>query len=513
LTLEALLADETLFGASVIRNLVLDALSRLDPTGHRVMQALAVFGRPVREVAVHYLLSPYVEPTSVQNTLRRLTRGLYVNIKRSTGELILHPFYREFSYDQIPAGPEPYNRTALESRAATYYAQLRAPREKWKSIRDLDPQRAEFEHWLRAGEYDHAAEVLSSVDLDYLVWQGYARRVREMRLSLDGKIQDRRLQLHHHDSLGQVSMILGPHEDGIEQFKRMKAVAIELGDRTAEGKALGSLGETSRLLGRHDDAIAYLQEALSLFRSLDDRAEQEHSLFFLGLTYCYAGRPHEALECGEQLTLSAAEQPDASGTARAHNVLALGSLLLERWNDAVEHARESIQQYREVASLDGVCFVGNVEAMALFGDGRHAEGLQAFERTLTRAREDDLPRAEGLVLFNRARAFRVLQHFQAALESARAAFQLMTTCHFNTAAVRALIDALEAAAKGDRVGEISRLLDCARESLNNPDFQPPDDLVLEAETNARRLGLERLAGEAAQVARAIQSRREKPLIR
>jgi tetratricopeptide (TPR) repeat protein len=512
LSLEALLGDATLFGESVIKNLVQAALSRLDPGGHLVMQALAVFGRPVREVGIHYLLEGHAESAGIHETLRRLTRGLYVNIKRATGELILHPFYREFSYSQIPVDANaPCNRATLESRAAAYYAQLRAPREKWQSIGDLDPQLFEFEHWVRAGEYDRAAEVLSTIDLDFLIWQGSARRVRDMRAVLDGRIQNRRLQLQHHDALGQVCMVLGPHEDGLQHFKQMEAIASELGDLTALGHARRNLGETSRLLGRHDEAIAYCRDAVRLFRQQETAVtELEQCLFFLGLAYCYGGYAQEAIECGEEVRTIAASRRDVSATARAHNALALANLLLERWDPAVEHCRQARDAYTAVNGLDGICFVGNVEGMALFGGGRCDEALRVFDQYLTRARECDMPRAQGLILFNQARAFRALKQPQAALESARAALAVLTAGQFQAVeAARALIEALLAAALGDRAGEARQLLDCARASLANPDLQPPADLAREVETAAADLGMGPLASDAAQLTATMQSRSTK----
>jgi tetratricopeptide (TPR) repeat protein len=509
LQLETLLADEALFRGSVIKNLVQAALSRLNRDGHRVMQALSVFGRPVRDVAVHYLLDPYMPATTVQETLQRLTRALYINVRRSTGDLTLHPFYREFSYNQIPAeGNDGYNRKALESRAATYYAQLRSPREAWKSVKDLAPQVFEFGHWLRAGEYDRAAEVMSSVDLDFLIWQGAARRVRELRTALDGRIQNRQLQLQHHDSLGQVAMVLGPQEEGLRQFTAMKAVATELGDMAAVGRALRGLGETSRLLGRHDDAIAYTHEALTVFRQQGaPSCELEHCLFFLGLAHCYAGYAQEAIICGQEVGQLAAARHDTAGLARSQNVLALANLILERWDEAIGHARQAIDGYAQVGSTDGLCFVGNVEAMALLGAGRHDESLAIFEQFLTRSRDDDLPRAQGLILFNQARALRTLKQTQNALDRAQAALVVLSEGQYQVAeTAQALIDALLAAGRGDGATEVRRLLDCARGSLTNPDLHPPSDLAREAEASASELGLAALADEAAQLAETIRSR-------
>ena len=145
--------------------------------------------------------------------------------------------------------------------------------------------------------------------------------------------------------------------------------------------------------------------------------------------------------------------------------------------------------------------------MALFGGERHGESLGAFERALARARENDLPRAEALILFNQARAFRALKRSETALQSARAALAIMVDGHFQAAdAARSLVEALVAATLGDGTTEMRRLLDCARGSLTNPDLQPSTDLVEEVEARATELGSGMLASEAARLGQTIRSR-------
>jgi tetratricopeptide (TPR) repeat protein len=511
-SLERLLADEDLFRDAVNSNLMKRALSHLDADGHRVMQALAVFGRPVRDVAVHYVLEPYVQGVVVHDTLARLARALYINVKQDTGELILHPFYREFSYAQIPTDPaSPYNRAALEGRAAAYYAQLRAPREAWKSIRDLDPQLFEFDHWIRAGDWDRAAGVLTSIDVEFLIWQGYARRVRDMRALVDGRIRDRRLQLMHHDSLGQVAMILGhAGDEGLAHFREMETIATGLDDRPAICRARRGLGEMSRMMGRLDDAIRYNREALALARDqTDQQTELQHCLFFLGFSYCYGGYPHDAIACAEEARALAGRPNDVLGIAKTDDVLALAYVMLDDWDQAIDHARLAMAGYRAVRSVD-VSYVGNVEGMALVGRGRHDEALQAFQQALADSREVDLPRPQLLVLFNQARTYRGLGRRDAALDSARAALAIANEGRFSEGeATQSLIDALDAAGAGDRGLELRRLLDCARQSLANPDLYPPADLIREVQASAAALKLEALAAEAAELQAAIDARRKR----
>ena len=74
---------------NVVDVLVGEAFSRLDPAAQQVMQALAVFARPVPPAAVDHLLQPYIPGMDSAPVLRRL-----VNMKFARGEsgrYHLHP--------------------------------------------------------------------------------------------------------------------------------------------------------------------------------------------------------------------------------------------------------------------------------------------------------------------------------------------------------------------------------------------------------------------------------------
>jgi hypothetical protein len=57
---------------NVVKELVGEAFSRLDPTAQRIMQALAIYGRPVTPAAVDYLLQPYLAGVNSAPILGRL---------------------------------------------------------------------------------------------------------------------------------------------------------------------------------------------------------------------------------------------------------------------------------------------------------------------------------------------------------------------------------------------------------------------------------------------------------
>ena len=107
--------------------------------------------------------------------------------------MTLHPIDQDYAYSQLPEEETDdvvYSRQALERRAADYYAQLRTPEESWQTIDDLGPQLAEFEHQVRAGEYDEACRVLDLIDNNHLFLWGYYDRLVTMRERLLGQLQN-----------------------------------------------------------------------------------------------------------------------------------------------------------------------------------------------------------------------------------------------------------------------------------------------------------------------------------
>jgi hypothetical protein len=136
-SLPKLLADERLFGEQVVERLVATGHRHLGEDERRVMEALAVFDRPVDETAVAYLLHPWWPGLDVRAGLRRLASGYFASTSRVTGEYSLHPLDRDYAYRQIPEEierGEEYTQRNLELRAADFYASIRKPESEWKTI-------------------------------------------------------------------------------------------------------------------------------------------------------------------------------------------------------------------------------------------------------------------------------------------------------------------------------------------------------------------------------------------
>ena len=152
-SLQDVLKDtEALLPDNVVEALVGEAFSRLDRTAQQVMQALAVYNRPVSPAAIDYLLQPHSHGVSSAPTLNRLVNMQFA--RKEAGRYYLHPVDRAYAFSRVSEGevtyrnqsePTPYTRFALLHRGAEYFKWARKPREEWKKYGDLEPQLAEFD--------------------------------------------------------------------------------------------------------------------------------------------------------------------------------------------------------------------------------------------------------------------------------------------------------------------------------------------------------------------------------
>ena len=300
-SLPRLLADENLFGEQVVEQLVAAGYSHLGAPERQVMEALAVFDRPVEETAVAYLLHPWFPGMDVRGSLQRLVRSYFVSANRFTGEYSLHPLDREYAYRQLPEGTETkvessYNWRNLELRAVDFYASIGKPESEWKSIEDLEPQLAEFEHRVRAGDFDSACHRLESIDFNYLSKWGYYARIVGLREKLIGQITDLRLRMENLGRLGRAHQALGQIERAIQFYKDALDISRDIGDRWGESIQLGNLGSAYSGVGQIEQAIVFHEQGLRVAREVDNRQEEAGRLGSLGSAYRSLGQIEQAIE-------------------------------------------------------------------------------------------------------------------------------------------------------------------------------------------------------------------------
>lgn len=327
--LQEILSDRELLPENVVEVLVGEAFSRLDPTARKVMEALAIYGRPVSSSAVDYLLQPHVPGVDSALVLNRLVNMKFV--RKEAGRYYMHPVDTEYALSRMPEGDasdrdEPvFTQFSLLHLGADYFKEARMPREKRKTIGDLSAQLAEFDLRCAGQDYDTAADVLLEIDFDYLLLWGHYRVMAELHERLRGKLNDPKLKSDSAGNLGTTYYYLGDYQKAIEYYEQALVIAREIGDRRGEGSELGNIGLAYRDLGQVEKAIEYHEQALVIAREIGYRFLESASLINMGDTFVYQNEwtkairlYNQAREIADEIGYIQIQNESRSGLARAH---------------------------------------------------------------------------------------------------------------------------------------------------------------------------------------------------
>jgi len=372
----------------VVQALIEENYKRLDGDARRVIEALAVFRRPVPPLAVDYLLKPFAPGLDVPSVVRRLTRTNIASVDRATRTVTLHPIDQDYAYSQLPGdeGEHAYTRQALERRAADYYASIRKPESEWESIDDLEPQLAEFEHRVRGGDYDEACRVLRPIDFGYLYRWGHYARLVEMRERLLGRITDPGLQAGNLGSLGNACHAVGHVRQAIGFHEQALAVAREIGNRQMESNQLGSLGFDYRTLGQVEQSIGFHEQSLTIAREIGNRQAESVQLGNLGNAHRFLGRVELAIKFYKEALTIAREidrrQPESSWLGNLGNAYCS----LGQFERAIEFYEQALSIVCEIGYRQGEMFwrngLGNVYCVL----GQVEQAIELHEEALAIAR-------------------------------------------------------------------------------------------------------------------------------
>ena len=287
----------------VVNTLVREAYRGLDPDSKKIMEALALFDRPVSIEAICFVLESPPDSREIHESLSRLYETHLINLEWKDGDTRLfglHPIEQSYIYYRIPDNVKGYDRRTLHKRAAKYYATKRKPREEWKDIKtDIEPQLLEFDQLLRAKEYDGAAHVMDMIDyswynhhkyLAYLMLLGYGTDSIIRRKELLGKLSLEQ-EVKNRTSLGWLYRRMGRKREGEEHFTLAVEQANGLGDAKSSIYALSEMGYfLTDNAGEHDKAEMCFKQALSISQNLEDDYSQAH--VYLGLAFADFQRQH-----------------------------------------------------------------------------------------------------------------------------------------------------------------------------------------------------------------------------
>ena len=438
----------------VVQVLVGEAYELLDTPAKQVMQALAVYPAPVSAVGVDFLLRPVSPTTDAAPILARLVRRQLVRFQDR--HYHLHPVDREYARSRLPAGDPgdtaaAFTLAGLQARAGDYYAQIRTPRQSWRTLDDVRPQLAEFELRCATGDYDTAATVLADIDFDYLRVWGHHRTLVELHGRIHGQITDPALNTAHLSSLGLCHFSLGEYERAIDLHTQALAIDRDIGNRQGEGVALANLGSCRSSLGEYERAIDLYTQALAIARDIGDRQGEGTRLGNLGLCRSILGEYERAIDLYTQALAIARDIGDRYGEANALDYLGRAWLASGEARRAVTLLEQAVSTADATGDIEPAAEARSwlARARLQLGDPAAALTAAAAGRELPYpAGEPALRLLEGLALLGLHRAEESVRAFSGALAAAGV---LLALADRNVAALQARALALAglAAVTGD----------------------------------------------------------------
>jgi tetratricopeptide (TPR) repeat protein len=395
-TLEELL--EISLPHEVVQKLVGEAFNRLDPSAQKVMQALAVYNRPVSPAAIDYLLQPHLPSIDSALVLNRLVNMHFA--RREAGRYYLHPADKEYAFSIIPEGeknveedgffPKPrtdFTRYCLLTTAANYFAQVRIPRTEWKDLNDLSAPLAEFDMRCAVEDYDTAAKVLSEIDFDYLLLWSHYRLAFDMYLFIRDKIKDDRLRLRNLYGLGTAYRHIGKTKEAVSCLEQGLAVSHKIKDRGLESAVLCALGTAYSVLGEVHKSVGIYKQALIIAQEIGDRNQENNIIGNLGNRYVELGEIRMAIECHERGLVIAREIKDKYNEGNWLSNLGKSFAAIGEIQKAIQFNEEALVVIREINNR-----IGEMYTLGRLGDfytalGDENKAIEFYEQAIAIADE------------------------------------------------------------------------------------------------------------------------------
>jgi tetratricopeptide (TPR) repeat protein len=348
---EVLSSTEGRLPEEVLTDLVGEAFGRLDPVAQSVMQAVAVYRRPVPAVAVNFLLQPYLG-LDAKPILGRL-----VNMKllHKEGDCYhLHPVDRDYVLPLVPRGDPAdrkadslrFTRSALFHRAADYYQQARKDASDVRAFDDLAAPLAEFELRCAGEEFDAAARLLNGVEDTYIRLGGHLQPLIGWRERLAGNLADPALARHNTGRLGQLYRSVGRVREAIGRLEVAAREARAAHDSRYTAQWLGELAHCHNDAGDSARAAELCEEALGL---ADAAAVPQLRCNLLGLRghlHGSAGEPARAIPFYEAALALARDAGTPEWACANLNGLAHSYFSLGRVPEARAHAERALEVAR-----------------------------------------------------------------------------------------------------------------------------------------------------------------------
>jgi tetratricopeptide (TPR) repeat protein len=460
---------------------------RLGDAARVTMDVLSVFGCPVTREPVEWVMRSVVPDLDPGMALRQLVHVHMVSVDRRSKEFGLYPLDADIAYAAMPE-EGPIGRRNIEHRVAAWYRINRFP-PPWHSVAEVANYRREYEHLLRAGEFDECAFVLDEIS-EFLIWYGSSHEVISMYRAIQDHLNDKVALLAHLVGYGHALDRCGPLEEAIRPLQKAVRLAEQLGDKRQLERALLSLGDVLRSLQQLREAVEVLRRAADIARETGNNSHEAYALLQLSLSLAYLREIPDALEIADQLEHLASAENRTLISAQANDARSAAYVAARRWTDAIRASMQAAQDYQASSMHEMLGYVHNVHGIALLGQGRVDEARSLLDRARTDGADIQSPRIQGLSLYNLAWAHWMAGRHSDAWHTAGHAMEaLRRSGGADLEASRQLADAAAAMLAGDTEAARLALAGAANASDRNADLVPSEWLVAEATQLRARLKL------------------------
>ncbi len=486
-TLDEVLKDFTARG-DIVDQLAQGRYQRLDEEARMTLDVLAVFGSPVTREPVEWVVRPLAPDLDPARSLSQLAHVHMVSVDRRSREFLLHPLDADIAYRALPT-EGPFSRRVLERRVAAWFERNRSL-PPWRSVSDVANHRLEYQHRLRAGDYDDCAVILDEIG-GFLIWRGSTREVTDMHLAIRDHLRDKVAILAHLIGYGQARHIGGPTEAAIQPLQDAITLAERIGDKRQLERALLSLGSVFRGLRRLPEAVEVLSRAVAVAVQTGNVLQQSGALLSLSLSLTYLGDVAAALNLADQLSGLADKSGQPLILGRAGDARSAAQIVAGRWEEAITAAEQAVRAYEAADAPEHRGYARNTQAIGLLGQGRIAEAVELLNRARVDGSGAGSPRAEGLCLYNLAWAYWTAREYDAAADAARAAVEVLRRSGgLDLEAGENLAAAAAAMVDGDKAAAGAALGGAVIAAQGNSDLAPAQWL----QTEAARLNAEAVDG-------------------
>jgi tetratricopeptide (TPR) repeat protein len=417
--LGALDSDAPDAGEITIQETLRLSIDPLAPADRAVWLRLGVFTGDW-EAAAARAVAGYTADEACLTRLRR--RNLLEDLTGEDGapRHRLHDLAAEYAVKRLAAEEGEATRLAAHLAHARHYAavgeiadQLYLGGDPLAALALFDRERVQIEAafaWLSAlrgsdegGQAPRAgADAVLLALVDAVVYTGDLRfhpRQRiawlEAQAAAAQRLGDRTAEGNALGNLGNAHAALGDARGALGFYEQCLVLHREIGDRRGEGNALGNLGIAHLQLGDARRAIGYHEQALEIAREIGDRRGEGNALGNLGSVHLQLGDARQAIGCYEQRLIIAREIGDRRGEGNALGNLGNAHAALGDARSALGFYEEQLKIVREIGDRRGEGnALGNLgSAAADLGDAECAIGY--FEQRLFIAREIGDRRGEG----------------------------------------------------------------------------------------------------------------------